>query len=641
MDSTTICNLALSRIGDQQIMSLDDPSMEARMCKLVYSPTVSELLRLRDWRWAMGLASLSQNAVDPDFDWAYSYALPNDFGRVVAFNNFDNLSAVIAYEIHGKNILTDEATAQLAYIKDSGDPNLFDAVFTECLVLRIASKLAKPLGGSMDITKQLNEEFQQYVQLSEVVSQKDFTQRRLVTTPTGFLGAWTSASICNMALARLGKATITSLTENSSEARLCNLFYKPTVSELLRLRDWSWAKAYASLDALLGPLPVSRWDRAYTLPGDFGRMISLNKQDDFASEYPYEINGNLLFTNETSASIQYVQNEVTESYFDGVFVDLLVCRLASKLVMSTGADIGILKVLDAEYAAYLQAAEKLAENESKDLRAAVASATPTPTSICNMALSKVSDKLINSLTDNTPAARLCNLFYAPAVAEVLRLHDWNWATGLASLSKYTLTASISVSTKTATGALANHGLAVGQSITVSGASNANVNGTWIIATAPTLNTFTFTLTESATGTYANANVVPAPPFDWDCSYALPSDFNRVVALNSFDAAQQNVNYEIVGRLLYTDESYANITYIKDTVDPSLFDSLFIDLLATKIAERIAPAMGVNPNVVQGLSVQFSRSLAAARRIDASEGDPRVKPYLVNSNLVNARYNGIY
>jgi hypothetical protein len=370
-------------------------------------------------------------------------------------------------------------------------------------------------------------------------------------------------------------------------------------------------------------------------------MIALNKLDDFTSEYPYEIVGNQLLTNETSASIQYVKNTVSESSFDGVFIDLLVCRLAMKLVMPTGADANLLKVLDAEFSNYLQIAEKLAENESKDLRAATVAATPTSTSICNMALSKVSNKLIDSLTDNTPEARLCNLFYTPAVNEILRLHDWNWATALATLSPLTLTASVAVSTTTATATVTAHGLSVGQTITVTGSSNANVNGAWTIATVPTANTFTFTLKTSATGTYTGVSVAPTPPFDWSYCYALPSDFNRIVTLNAFDSGQANVNYEIIGALLYTDESYANISYIKQNVSPALFDSLFIDLLATKIAERIAPAMGVNPNVVQGLSVQFSRSLAAARRIDASEGDPRVKPYLVNSNLVNARYTGIY
>jgi len=801
-------------------MSLDDGTLESRICKLVYNPTVSELLRLRNWRWAMGLASLARNATNPNFDWAYSYALPTDFGRVVAFNNFDNLAAVIAYEIQGKSILTDETTAQLAYIKNTGDPNLFDAVFTECLVLRIASKLAKPLGGSMEITKQLNEEFQQYLQGAEVISEKDFTQRRLIAPVSGF----SSVSISNMALARLGKATISSLSENSAEARLCTLFYQPTVSELLRLRDWQWAKGQATLSSTTNPsfnwsyaytLPadygrmvdfnkfddysskppfeiqggllltnentanityiketvsealfdgvfadllsvrlasklvmplgadpklielfsaeyasylqaadkiddsersernsnlaaspntptsisnmalsrigkstinsitdssaisqlcnlhysitvsellrlrdwawaksyvsltsaanptVSKWNRAYNLPSDFGRMIALNKLDDFTSEYPYEIVGNQLLTNETSASIQYVKNTVSESSFDGVFIDLLVCRLAMKLVMPTGADANLLKVLDAEFSNYLQIAEKLAENESKDLRAATVAATPTSTSICNMALSKVSNKLIDSLTDNTPEARLCNLFYTPAVNEILRLHDWNWATALATLSPLTLTASVAVSTTTATATVTAHGLSVGQTITVTGSSNANVNGAWTIATVPTANTFTFTLKTSATGTYTGVSVAPTPPFDWSYCYALPSDFNRIVTLNAFDSGQANVNYEIIGALLYTDESYANISYIKQNVSPALFDSLFIDLLATKIAERIAPAMGVNPNVVQGLSVQFSRSLAAARRIDASEGDPRVKPYLVNSNLVNARYTGIY
>jgi len=61
--------------------------------------------------------------------------------------------------------------------------------------------------------------------------------------------------------------------------------------------------------------------------------------------------------------------------------------------------------------------------------------------------------------------------------------------------------SISGTSTTVTGTTTYaHGLSVGNLIYVVGTSNTNVNGTWIVATVPTANTFTFTINTATSGT---------------------------------------------------------------------------------------------------------------------------------------------
>ena len=57
----------------------------------------------------------------------------------------------------------------------------------------------------------------------------------------------TAVSICNLALARLGDATIESLDDATAQAEYCNLFYAQTRDEVLRSHPWNFAIARKAL----------------------------------------------------------------------------------------------------------------------------------------------------------------------------------------------------------------------------------------------------------------------------------------------------------------------------------------------------------------------------------------------------------
>ena len=159
MDSTTICNLALSKLGDNTIMSLDDNTQESRFCKLYYPVVLAECLMLNTWNFATVLANLSQISTAPLFDWSYAYQLPADFARITKFNAFDYSDRIAEYEINGTTLLTDEDHASIAYISKSPDPQTFTPSFVSILSLKLASELAKPISGSLELKNQLLQQF--------------------------------------------------------------------------------------------------------------------------------------------------------------------------------------------------------------------------------------------------------------------------------------------------------------------------------------------------------------------------------------------------------------------------------------------------------------------------------------------------
>ena len=73
--------------------------------------------------------------------------------------------------------------------------------------------------------------------------------------------------ICNEAMDLLGAATITSLTENSKEARLCNRRFETVRDAVLRAHPWNAAIARADL-AQDSATPAFGFSFQYTLAND-------------------------------------------------------------------------------------------------------------------------------------------------------------------------------------------------------------------------------------------------------------------------------------------------------------------------------------------------------------------------------------
>lgn len=159
MDQVTLCNLALSKLGEQSITSLDDGSLEARFCSLHYPIVLQQLLLLHPWNFATKSAELTRLSASPLFQWNYAYQLPSDYSRINQFNGFALGDALHSYELQGKTLLTNDDVAQITYISNSPDSALFPPTFSRALVLLLASELCKPLAGADNLKSTLLAEF--------------------------------------------------------------------------------------------------------------------------------------------------------------------------------------------------------------------------------------------------------------------------------------------------------------------------------------------------------------------------------------------------------------------------------------------------------------------------------------------------
>lgn len=150
-----ICNLALSRLGESPITAIDpNGSLPARLCYLHYHPVRREVLCAHRWSFATVTTTLhSAEAGSGDDTHQLRHSLPQDCLRVLGVNSR-------SWTLRGRAVYCTAPAIRLLYIADVEDTNLFEPLFVEALVLRLAWKLCIPLINSTTARQALGEEYQ-------------------------------------------------------------------------------------------------------------------------------------------------------------------------------------------------------------------------------------------------------------------------------------------------------------------------------------------------------------------------------------------------------------------------------------------------------------------------------------------------
>lgn len=151
--------------------------------------------------------------------------------------------------------------------------------------------------------------------------------------------------ICNMALMKCGaKPLISSLTEDTDNARICNLFYKAVRDAVLRSHPWNCALHRTTITALSDD-PDSDWDHQYQLPTNPYCLRILQVGTLEVQPTRWTIEGRRLLTNENSPPIVYVKRITDTNEFDSLLIDALILKLAIKIAMPVSTDARIVKGL--------------------------------------------------------------------------------------------------------------------------------------------------------------------------------------------------------------------------------------------------------------------------------------------------------
>lgn len=173
--------------------------------------------------------------------------------------------------------------------------------------------------------------------------------------------------ICNIALARLGAASIRSFDESNKRARMCDTFFDSIVNYQLSRFDWPFAKRFIKLN------PLTDQDYpdglvAYGLPSDCKRVIDMHPKG--SADY-WELYGKTLVckkTEEEGVWIYYTAGVTDTALFSDTFSNFISICLAVRMAPSITQDKELTKTL---YQQYMQEQKEVWEvdaNEGNDYR---------------------------------------------------------------------------------------------------------------------------------------------------------------------------------------------------------------------------------------------------------------------------------
>ena len=141
-----------------------------------------------------------------------------------------------------------------------------------------------------------------------------------------------TVDMCNSALNLLGASTISSLTEDTKNARLCNQRFEPIRDRVFRSHNWNCLIKRVQL-AQDSTGPVVEYTYGYTLPTDCLRVLKIHNgsTDSIKSALDYKIEGRKVVTDETTIYLVYIALITDPNEFDSYLREAISHQLAADI----------------------------------------------------------------------------------------------------------------------------------------------------------------------------------------------------------------------------------------------------------------------------------------------------------------------
>ena len=149
--------------------------------------------------------------------------------------------------------------------------------------------------------------------------------------------------ICNSALNQLGAASITALTDNSKNARLCNERYAVVRDAVFRNHPWNCLIKRQQL-AQTTKTPAYGFSYEFSLPSDCLRVLGL---DAYNSDYKVE--GRKILCNESSIKLVYVSQVTDPNEMDVLLRETISAALAADIAYAITANLQVTKLMQERY----------------------------------------------------------------------------------------------------------------------------------------------------------------------------------------------------------------------------------------------------------------------------------------------------
>ena len=154
-----IVNSALSKLGADPIVSLEENSRVARLCKAALPMRKKALLRGHPWNFAIARQILARLTSTPEFEYAYQYQLPQNCSRVIYVGTYQDQE----WTREGNLILTNADTCEIKFIRNDIEMGMVDDCFAEVLALDLAHNICYAITQSKTLKEELRDELKRVI----------------------------------------------------------------------------------------------------------------------------------------------------------------------------------------------------------------------------------------------------------------------------------------------------------------------------------------------------------------------------------------------------------------------------------------------------------------------------------------------
>lgn len=160
ISDVTICNLALSHIGEGPIRTLDEIGEKAVLCKRFYAVTRDYHLTMYDWSFARRTSKLQE--IDEDHAKGIPFQMPS--GCLSPRFLYPRVKSKRTYYIEQDRIIIPEVWVisgvdlHLCFTFKEVNTALFTSTFSDLIALSLSSKLAGPLTSDYKLAASLRKE---------------------------------------------------------------------------------------------------------------------------------------------------------------------------------------------------------------------------------------------------------------------------------------------------------------------------------------------------------------------------------------------------------------------------------------------------------------------------------------------------
>lgn len=163
-DPVSIVNRALTKIGSERILTLNDEVKSARVMKALYEDTLAQELASYRWGFAIKRAQLAALEEKPAFGYAFAYALPLDYLNMIQINGAElrmQYQGKALWSVECNQVLTDmEAPLMIRYVSLTKDARFYSPLFVEVFACKLAVEACDSITQSNTKKNALLQEYQ-------------------------------------------------------------------------------------------------------------------------------------------------------------------------------------------------------------------------------------------------------------------------------------------------------------------------------------------------------------------------------------------------------------------------------------------------------------------------------------------------